>query len=274
MPQKQRKHFVVKHDLESLRSLPNMIWRTNMGPRDVPHRFNQVRLGDRWVAFAYTSSDRQERPLSLITGFFECEKEAEYGPVPEGLDLSIYDWKKMGNAWMIQGRVYGRQPKHPVGVPPIADLLRKSVWNNQAILPITVEDFDRLQDYAIRHEFDPAKIPLIGREPECEQELLAMVVYAHKELGIEQVIRVRKAFPDLMVKIQGNPDPVHLELEVYSSGFFGHGHDKQVRNGCFKEDGRPVAVLCWIKDNPDVKDKVHRVYELQSIIRNGKKICW
>jgi hypothetical protein len=159
----------------------------------------------------------------------------------------------------------------PVGVPPIAGLLGKSVWHTQAILPITAQDFGRIREYTTSHAFDPTKIPLIGRMPECEQELLASVVYGHKELGIEKIIRVRKAFPDLLVEIDGNLKEVHLELEMYSSGFFAHGHDKQVRKRCFKDDAKPVAVLCWIDDDPDVKDKVHRVYELQSLIREGKK---
>lgn len=274
MPKSNRNHFVIKHDLDSLQKLPNFVWRTNKRRDDRPHRFGQVKAGDRWVAFAYTSSDLQERPLSLVTGFFECSKEAIYRPVPKGLDLSIYDWEEKGYAWMIEGKVSGRQPKHPVGVPPLADLLRRPLWNNQAIVPITAEDFGLIQEYTFSHEFDSSMIPLIGREPECEQELLAVVIHGHSDLGINKICRVRKAFPDLLVEIGGSSKEVHLELELYSSGFFAHGHDKHVHNRRFKEDGKPVAVLCWIDNDKKVKDRVHEVYELQTLIRRGGKICW
>jgi hypothetical protein len=176
---------------------------------------------------------------------------------------------------MIEGQEFGKQPRKPVGVPPINDLLSpKRVWNNQAIVPITAEDFAKIRDYARSHQLDANKIPLLKREPRCEQELLAAVVFGHKELGIDEIIRVRTAFPDLLVKIKGYAQEVHLELEVYSDGFFNHGHHEQVEKGKFKKDGKPVAVLCWIDNNKEVKGYVHQVYELQSLIREGKKIVW
>lgn len=265
-----RRYFVVKHGLDAFQAMPNFIWRTNKGPDDIPHRFRQVKSGDRWIGFAYTTSDNRERPLSLVTGFYECTEKARHDRLPpegvaasDGIDL----------AWLIEGKPFGTQPRNPVGVPPISDLLGKPLWNNQAIVPITAQDFEYIRDYALSHQFDASKIPLLGREPECEQEVLASVVYGYRELGIEQIIRVRKAFPDLLVRIEGNPSTVHLELEVYSEGFFLHGHDKQVEAGCFT-DGLPVAVLCWIDNEKKVKNYVHRVYELQSLIRGGKKIVW
>ncbi len=100
------------------------------------------------------------------------------------------------------------------------------------------------------------------------------MVYGHKELGIEEIIQVQKAFPDLLVRIKGCAKPVYLELETYSHGFFAHGHHKQVRQRRFKADGKAVAVLCWIDNNGEVKDRVHKVFELQSLIRDGRKILW
>ena len=264
--------FIVKHGLDAFKALPNFIWRTGKGSHDVPRRFNEVRLGDRWIGFAYTTSDNRERPLSLVTGFYECTRVARYRHIPREA-LSVSD--RYTRAWMIEGEPYGKQPRRAVGVLPINNLLSpKRVWNNQAIIPITVEDFDRIRAYTLSHQLDTEKIPFLGREPECEQELLAAVVYGHKKLGIEKIFRVRKAFPDLLVKIERHAEEVHLELEVYSDGFFAHGHNEHLRSRRFKEDGKPVAVLCWIEDNKKVRDCVHRVYELQSLIREGKKIRW
>lgn len=267
-----RKHFIVKHGLDAFQRMPGFIWRTGEGPRDLPHRFSQVTLGARWISFAYSTSDKRERSLSLVTGFHECTKTAWYGRIPPaGLPISDGETK----AWMIEGKPCGKQPRQPVGVEPIDELLKpRKHFKQETIVPITAEEFSRIRAYTVDHQFDTRRIPLFGREPECEQELLAAVVFGHKKLGIQEIIRVRKAFPDLLVKLEGHSKEVHLELEVYSEGFFTHGHDEQVRNRRFKGDGKPVAVLCWIDNDPRVKNRVHRVYELRSLIREGKTIRW
>jgi hypothetical protein len=272
MPQSDDcRYFIVKHGLDAFEALPNFIWNTRNAPDNIPHRYDQVRRGDRWIGFAYTTSDNRERSLSLVTGFFECVRTREYRKIPvDGLPVSEGKEK----AWLIEGKQCGHQPKEPVGVPPLADLLSKPMFHNQGIVPISHDDFDRIREFTLSHQLDKNWIPLLKREPENEQELLAVVVYGHQELGIEEIIRVRKAFPDLFVKIAGGPEKVHLELEVYSEGFFSHGHDKHVSNCQFNKDGQPVAVLCWIDNKPDVKKCVHRVYELRSLIRERKKIVW
>jgi hypothetical protein len=266
----ERKHLIVKHGLDAFTALPDFIWQTGVGPRHIPHRYNQIKRGDRWIGFAYTTSDNRERSLSLVTGFYECAREATYRTIPpRGCKVSNGKRK----AWMIEGRAFGEQPRQPVGVLPINDLLNHRVWNNQGIIPISQSDFDNIKEYSLGHELNPDKIPLLKREPRCEQELLAMIVSAHKKLGIQSFNRIQTAFPDLLAKIKGKKEEVHLEIEVYSDGFFAHGHDKQVRNRRYK-DGRPVAVLCWIDNNKSVAACVHRVYELKSLIRAGQVIRW
>jgi hypothetical protein len=274
------KHYIAKHDLVSLKVLPNYVWNTTNEPNEYPEGFERIRPGHRWIAFAYTTDDNKERPLSLITGFYECEEPARYQPIPPE---AIPFCNGKTEAWMIKGKECGEQPKHPVGVPPLDDkeLLGRATFHQSTFVPISAEEFDRVRKYALSHWFDPALIPLLGREPENEQELLALVAQSHKGFGIEKIIKVQKAFPDLLVEIIGHPDEVHLELEVYSEGFFSHGHDKQVVNRCFIGDKIPVAVLCWI-DNSKVdnnegrklRDYVHEVYELRSLIRRGEKTVW
>lgn len=270
---REPKHFIVQHDLDSLTALPQFIWRTGKGPNEVPHRFDQVSPGDRWIAFAFTSTDNREKRLSLVTGFFVCTSPKYFGDIPSRA-LHVSDGER--KAWIIEGKSYGQQPERPVGVPPLADLLKRQVWGNQAIVPITSADFESIRAKVMSDRFDARKISLLGREPENEQELLAVVVHSHKSLGIEKIIRVRKAFPDLLVKIKGHHDEFHLELEVYSKGFFSHGHDKHVRDLCFDGDKKHVAILCWIDNDKHrkVRNCVHKVYELRSLISNGKKISW
>lgn len=274
------RYFIVKHDLKSFEALPNFIWSTHDRPGRMPHGYGQIRRGDRWISFAYTTSDQRERPLSLITGFYECTQEkADYRDIPaQGLAAS----EGRTEGWMIEGKPYGEQPGQPVGVRPIGELLGKKVFNQQAIIRIEENDFERIRKNTLRDQLKPEDIPVFGREPRNEQELLAVVVGGHKEWGIEQIVRVQKAFPDLLVKLEGRPEEVYLELEVYSKGFSWHGHDKCVGEGLFpngadeKADRKPVAVLCWIHNEkgPKLKQCVHGVYELQALIREGKKIRW
>jgi hypothetical protein len=71
--------------------------------------------------------------------------------------------------------------------------------------------------------------------------------------------------------MEGHPEEVHLELELYSRSFRQHKHVTSQR---MFADGKPVAILCWIHDDKSVEKHVHQVFELQSLIRTGKKIEW
>ena len=168
MPQSpdNRRHFIVKHGLDAFEVLPNYIWRTGKGEDEVPHRFNQVRVGDRWVGVAYTTSDIRERPLSRVTGFFECVSEARYGELPPpAVGLPVSEGK--ARAWLIEGKVCGDQPKEPVGVEPIDDILERKLWKNQAIVPITAHDL--LAGEQIDSE-NPRRWLLITREMSVPDE--------------------------------------------------------------------------------------------------------
>jgi hypothetical protein len=275
-----RRYFFVKHGLDSLRVMPNFIWRTD--ETDEPRSFKGVKKGDRWVGFAYTTSDSRERRLSQITGFFECAHKSRFGDLPP----KAIDGSGCTKAWMIEGRRFGEQPRQPVGVPPIDDLLsmggtERRHFKGQTLVPIKGEaEFERIRAYTLRHQLNPSDIPLLGREPESEQEVLAVVIGCYEKLGIEKILRVRVGFPDLLVKLEGKSEPVHLEVETYSKAFLLHGHDGQVCDRHFKTDElterRPVGVLCWIDNEKGValKNCVHKVYELQQLIRDNEKIRW
>lgn len=260
-----RQYFIVKHDLASLIQLPNFIWKSEgVSPDVVPHGYNGVKLGDRWFSFAYTSGDQDAQPLSHVTGFYECVAPARYRKIP----------RDSGKAWMIEGKECGEQPRIPVGIPPIDVVLGRRTYRSKTLFPITEDEYERIQKVTLARELDPASIPLLQREPRCEQELLVVAAYAYKKLGIREIIRVHKSFPDMLVRIEGHSEEVYLELEMYSRHFILHGHDKQVRNGQFIGDGRPVTVLCWIHDDDRVKNMVHKVYELQSLLRDVERISW
>jgi len=134
---------------------------------------------------------------------------------------------------------------------------------------------------------DPKEIPILGREPTCEQELLTIVVGGHKQLGIDKILKVQTRFPDMLVSINGQE--VHLELEVDSLSFQQHEHVKQLRRNTQgtsegdrearlkdRDDDRPVAILCWVEGGLELQEQVPdlRVFELQSLLRTGGKISW
>lgn len=264
-----RSYFIVKHNLAALEAMPNFIWRTGESRKHLPRGFRQVKEGDRWIGFAYTTSGARERSLSLVTGFYECMKEAFYGIVPR---RARDYWS--GDAWMIKGRPLGRPLGDPVVIPPISSFLGRPLFAQTTITRISRKEFDGIERYTRTHWLPRADIPCLGRDPRSEQELVAVVATSLKKLGIERIDRLQTGFPDMLVKLKGKADPVHLELESYSTSFLSHHHSRQVRKRCFK--GTPVGLLCWINNGKGgtLKRYVHRVFELRSLLRNGKPLRW
>jgi len=290
---RQRKHFIVKHGLDAFQALPGFIWRTGRSRNDMPRNFAQVKLGDRWVEFAYIRDEQDEETCSLITGFYECTRKAWYATFPQDRSAvpDSVDWYWDDKGWMIEGKQCGPQPSYgPVSVPSINQMLGRTVFGRGAIIPgLSAKEFELIRKETLSRELDPSKIPILGREPTCEQEVLTVVVGGHKELGIDKILKVQTRFPDMLVSINGQD--VYLELELDSLDFQSHGHVADLRrtsHGKLKgrreaklkheDDPRPVAVLCWVDSNrshelqEDVPDL--RVFELQTLLRTGRKIGW
>ena len=285
-----RRHFIVKHNIEALEALPHCIWNSSYPESQVPHGYRKVRKGDRWIAFAYTAvkADKpRDEKLSLITGIYECVSTAKFLKIPPRAEE---DAGHKGRAWFIKGEPIRPYMKDPLTVPSINTMLRRTSFGRTTLVPISKVEFERIREHVQKHRFDPSSIPLLHREPRCEQEVLAMIAYAHKKLGIERIERARTRFPDTLVKLQGKRGLVHLELELYAKSFLNHNHHHLVsRNGTFldpkdKKVARwPVGVLCWIDDDKcsektkkrtRVRDYVSRVFELQGIVRDGTRIKW
>lgn len=274
---RKRHYWIVKHGFDALTALPDFIWRT--GERRVPNILKRVKRGDCWIGFAYTSSDMREKPLSQVVCFRECTKEVRYAYIsPKGRIGHRYK-----RAWMVEGvEDGGWQPETPVGVPPIDELLGRRTFRQSTLIPIGREEYEQIRRETKRRQLNPKRIPIFGREPRYEQEVLAIVACAHKQLGIERIDRIRTAFPDMTVKLRGRADPVHLELEVYSKSFETHGHLKVVdANGEFQErnglsDPQPVGLLCWVNDlkTESLKRRNIPVFELQELLRERKCISW
>lgn len=282
-----RQYFIVKHDLESFLALPGFIWRTNILPPKKPRGFRLVKQGDIWIQFAYIREETRAERCSLINGFYRCTHEESFRHAPKGLSLSGISWAKRGYASMIEGEEYGRQPRYPVGVPPINELLGKTVVGRNTLIRISREEFEHIREETFRLELNPDKIPLLGREPLCEQEVLALVVAGCERLGINEILKVQTRFPDMLVNIDGRE--AYLELEVRSQDFQNHGHIKQLRyisEGKFRgrraarlkdtADNRPVAVVCWLDNDRgcSLSQRVRglHVFELQSLLRTGRKV--
>ena len=283
---RDHRYFIVKHDLRSFLALPGTIWRSRASRRKAPAKFNQVKEGDRWIEFAHIM-DGDEKPCSLIVGFYECTREARCGVIPRKRRTSEGDWDWNCRAWMIEGKPYGRQPSHgPVSVPSIDTMLGRRLFHQTAIIPgITARDFERIRDITFQRQLAPKRIPLLRREPRNEQEVLSLVVAGHEALGIEKILGVQTRFPDMLVKVNGKE--MHLELEFDSLSFLEHWNalrpipnsrkrrEARLRD---KTDKRPVAVLCWVDSDKEgaLRKRVRhlRVYELQFLLRKRQKIRW
>jgi len=71
---------------------------------------------------------------------------------------------------------------------------------------------------------------------------VAIIASGHGQFGIEKILRAyERVSQTVLVKITGKAEPLHLELELYSSSFDSHGHSDQVRAGLFKGDKKPVG---------------------------------
>jgi hypothetical protein len=274
MASEARNHYIVKHGLDAFETLPNYIWRTEPESEEIPPvGFRRVREGDRWIAYAYTTSDNRERPLSLVAGFYECVEKCRFGKLPR----RAHDY---GTGWMIRGKIVGRKLDDPVVIPPLERFLKKRMFHGRTITSIPKHVFETIKTYAQKHRLARHDIPGLGREPRNEQEVLAVVAASQKKIGIERVLEVRRAFPDMLVKLKGKAAPIYLELELRSSSFIAHGHKKEVYRRRFKEDdshpAKPVGVLCWHNDDErhEVQRCVHRVYELRTLLREGRSIRW
>jgi len=194
---------------------------------------------------------------------------------------------------MIEGQPWGKQPQFkPVAVPPINEILGRTIFGRGAIIPgLHLDDLERIRSEALERELNPDLVPYLKREPLNEQEVLAIVVAdvvgQQKRLGIDEIIWARTRFPDMLVRIGGRE--VYLELEFDSLGFWDHIEKKQLRRNSDKrcnskwearvkdeEDDRPVAVLCWVDgdEDQDMRDRVRNlhVFSIQSLLREGRKI--
>ena len=198
------------------------------------------------------------------------------------------------NAHMIQGKPFGDQPRHPVTVPSINDLLGKTVVGPTTVVRIDRKEFEHIRKEVEKRYLDPGKIPLFGRELLNETELLSLVAAdvacGDNKLGIEEIIHAQTHFPDMLVRINGKE--VYLELEFDSRGFWDHVEKKQLRRASRggsrfeakvandKDDNTPVTCLCWVDGDKQyggpLKDRVRglKVFEVQSLLRSGKPIPW
>jgi len=277
-----RNYFVVRHDLASFRALPGFIWNSGEPPppNSPPVGFRQVQKGDRWISFAYSKTEGESKAIREVTGFYESTvREQRYGKLPPRAQKTAQ--VKTG-AWMIRGRPYGQALSDSVVIPPLSHFLGPKLFNRRTITRISPGQFREVERYVRKYQFKPKEIPGLGRHPRNEQEVLLLVASAPSKFGIERIIHAQTRFPDMLVKLKGKAEPVHLELEVYSSSFINHGHERQVYDCRFKGtrrakgDGREVGVLCWVDDDQagTVKKHVHRIYALQELLKCGQRIVW
>jgi len=276
-----RKYWLVKHGLDALTALPHFIWRT--GQREEPPRFRSVQKGDRWIGFAYTSTEARERSLRVVTGFQECTKKSSHRDIPAKARALTGSGKK---AWMIEGKNAGPQPAMPVGIPPLTTLIGKEIFHGQALVSIGRDAYERIRKHVLRNQLKPTDIPVLGREPRYEQEVVALIIAMQKQLGIEKLLRLRNAFPDLLVKLKGRREPVHFEVELYAKSFLAHGHPKQIkRRGKFSEENalgkketRAVGLLCWINDDTareiPSQGKINRIFSLRDRLKSKEPLRW
>jgi hypothetical protein len=263
------KYFVVRHDLGSLGALPNYVWRTGLRKYEIPHRFRSIAKGSKWVSYAFEGDGHSSDRLRYVTGIYSCTKPCHYGPIPLSASKRREWAVNASAAWLIKGSPVGEKLRHPVLVPTINHFFDSKGYDAVAIRPITKQEFDRICKYVFSHQLPPDEIPVLKREPESEQEVLAIFLQAYQTLGVKRIVRVQQGFPDIEVELAGRKTPVRIELELYSQSYIAHGHPRD----------KNIAVLCWLNDDPrgkgkKVKGRVHKVFELRELLRRKERIVW
>ncbi len=279
-------YYIVKHDLLSLQALPGFIWRGYENwPTPIPRMFGNVRKGDQWIAFAYIKDEDARKTCAQVTGIYQCTAEADHGTIPRHCRTRYWMRGWGGKAWMIRGKEIGPQPDFgAVSIPPIDTILGRNVQKRGTIIRLkNGSEFRKICREVGRRAFDSTDVPALGREPQNEQEVLAVVAHGYRQLGINEILRIRTRFPDMLVRV-GNRQ-VHLELEFNSVSFGAHLPDlRKVRGQRHKllakvkdrSDRRPVAILCWLDGDKQrrLTERVRnlRIYELQTLLRERRKI--
>lgn len=263
---REKRFFLVKHDLASLEALPGCIWNDKRGPRDEPRSYRQVGPRDKWIAYAYIRNEGTRESVSLVQGFFECVRRSEYGPLPQTKAL---DEAGLAHAkgWVIKGRQNDKQPRSPVLIPSIGRFLGKTLYTRSSVIPLKREDYWKIHDYALSHDEPLPQGGPFGFTPKTEQELLLAFAGSCRRIGVERIVSARTRFPDLVVGI--SQTILHVELELFSRNFFVHRHRAAVKNRRY--NGRPVCVVCWVDDEKAVQN-VLPVFELRDLISGRRSL--
>ncbi|GEM_PF-6592174 len=79
------RYWLVKHDKKSIESKPGWIWTEIVGSRRIPPNYRQVKNGDKFILYAYkTSEGMDSKPCREIYGFYEVARELEEEHLAEG----------------------------------------------------------------------------------------------------------------------------------------------------------------------------------------------
>ena len=119
-------------------------------------------------------------------------------------------------------------------------------WNTMAIARLLGQLFPSSTP-VVEKPGPLSKIPILY-EPVNELGVVLLFGMYHRELGFPYIIKVQRAFPD-MIALDEDGNYCRIEFEYRASNFLQHGHDLQ----------KCDYIICWTDDlesgNP-IKDKV------------------
>lgn len=116
-------------------------------------------------------------------------------------------------------------------------------------------DVQKASSITARKESKPlSKIGLLF-SPRYEQEIVYLFSNFHKELGFPYIQSIQTSFPDVHA-INSNRKNVRIELEVFSSDFLAHNHNK---NEC-------DYIVCWENDIVDIPEAFPEIIPLKDFI--------
>jgi hypothetical protein len=213
-------YWLVKHDKFSIEDRPGWIWRTTNSKN--PPNYQRVKSGDKFILYAHqTSEDEDSEPCYEVYGFYKVLLPVKYN--------------KRRGCWEIKGKRISKEGW--VRIPNPSRFYQTNKFNQQSVIRLNGVEFRKFLKY--HEKFLDATWGIFNREPENEQEVIALFTNFIGKLGYKGYEKLGTRTPDAII-IRKNGRRERVEFEYTSQGLKLHT----------LKELKGVKCICWIDDLP------------------------
>jgi hypothetical protein len=238
---KDSRFWWVTTDHFSIEQHPGWIWNTgDKMPQFFGHKGKSgLRVGDGFVLAANRNHWLKSSSGKLqVFGLYEVVKECEDNRIDIPMVMGPNSAIITKRAWLVEGKALRQFGERWRTIPTLQSLGIRLPIRNRLVNPIKRANFETIGEYLSQRK--AARLGVIDREPEYEQEVIALFLSNLRRLGYRKLIRLGPLFPDGVFE-NDNGMQEEIEFEVYASGLKEH------------ELGAPrkwksVTYVCWEND--------------------------